>query len=140
MNRSRIKIRNILKREELKTVSYESEAAKIFIKFLREHPELNEDEVDMRINTWEEEEDHYGNGGGIFHSVEIYTTREETDEEYETRVVQEEQEIINKHTPIIRNAVYELRWDMNLRGKAEEGKRLYDAVVDIVKSVFNGYV
>lgn len=141
MNRGRLEIRNVLKKKELSTTAYESEAAKIFIKYLREHPEMNEDDVDMRIDTWEEEEDHYGHGGGICHAVVIYTTREETDEEHNTRVAQEEQEIIKKHAPIIKNAVNELRWDMNLPdNNTEEGKRLYDAIVDIVKSVFNGYV
>ena len=140
MIRRKQKVRNILKREYLNTTTYESEAAKIFMKFLREHPELNEDDVEMDIDEWEEEDDYRGNGGGWYRAVEIYTEREETDEEYNARITQEEHDIISKHSPTIRKAIYDLRWDMNLQGDKKGGKRLYDLVVDIVKDVFTDYV
>lgn len=106
---------DILLRQNLVTSPYESEAAKIYMKFLREHPDLNEDDVEMRIDSWEEEEDHYGHGGGYFHAVEIYTTREETDDEFNKRIGDAEATIYKNAEKellrVIKDAKYELNCD-----------------------------
>lgn len=50
---------DILHSESLNCHPAENQAAKIFVKWLKEHPEFNEIDVDMRIDSREREEDYY---------------------------------------------------------------------------------
>lgn len=70
------------------------EAAKEFAKFISEHPEYSVDDVRCFIEEKEREEDHYGNNGGIDRTLIIYKERLETQEEYNTRIRVEEDNII----------------------------------------------
>lgn len=76
----------ILYSKVLVTYNYEEEAAKLFYKWLQEHPEENTDDIHFRIDTVEEEEDRYGHFGGTHHYIKIYKEVEETDEEFNSRI------------------------------------------------------
>ena len=81
---------DILFSQSLNLYPAENQAAKIFVEWLRAHPEYTSKEVDMRIDSYEREEDHYGNGGGYDQYVRIYKRREETQDEHNARIKQEE--------------------------------------------------
>ena len=85
---------------------YVDEAAKIFVKYLEEHPEESVKTLNMRIDSEEQEEDHYGNGGGWEHTCVIYRKVEETDTECNLRVLNEEEGIFDKGAEEIVAAVH----------------------------------
>ena len=57
-----LQIKDVLYSEHLCCYPAENQAAKIYAKFLAEHPEFTSKDVDMYIEREEREEDHYGNG------------------------------------------------------------------------------
>lgn len=77
----------------LVTCNYEEEAAKLFIKYLKEHPNENEDELHFNIKKIEREEDHYGNGGGTYRYLNIYKEVEEDDTQFNMRVYEYEKQL-----------------------------------------------
>lgn len=81
-----MKLKEILHREFVSCTPYEECAAKKFHKYLKDHPELDEDEVRMYVDSKENEEDHYGHGGGVTRTLVIYRWREETQEEIQKRI------------------------------------------------------
>lgn len=105
---------DILHSEQLNCHPAESQAAKIFVKWLKEHPEYNETDVDMRIDAREREEDHYGNGGGYDYRMQIYKRRKETKEEYEARINSEEDEKFEDFYKHVRRSVSDLIRELNL--------------------------
>ena len=98
ISRNPLQVRDILHSEHLCCYLAENQAAKIYAKFLAEHPEFTSKDVDMYIEREEREEDHYVNGGGVDETGIIYKRREETAEEYAKRVRNEEQEVIQKYS------------------------------------------
>ena len=105
---------DILHSEQLNCHPAESQAAKIFVKWLKEHPEYNETDVDMRIDAREREEDYHGNGGGYDYCMQIYKRREETKEEYEARINREEDEKFDDFNKHVRRSVSDLIRELNL--------------------------
>jgi hypothetical protein len=98
ISRNPLQIKDVLYSEHLCCYPAENQAAKIYAKFLAEHPEFTSKDVDMYIEREEREEDHYGNGGGVDETCIIYKRRDETPEECAARVHKEEQEVIQKYS------------------------------------------
>ena len=90
VHRNREHVMEVLYSKHLCCYPVENEAAKLFAEWMKNHPEYGIDDVDMKINSVEREEDYYGNGGGVDNTMIIYKTHEETDEEYKNRIEQEE--------------------------------------------------
>ena len=105
---------DILHSEQLNCHPAESQAAKIFVKWLKEHPEYNETDVDMRIVAREREEDYHGNGGGYDYCMQIYKRREETKEECQARINREEDEKFDDFNKHVRRSVSDLIRELNL--------------------------
>ena len=102
ITRYKLPVSDVLYSESLTCYPAESQAAKIFAKWLKEHPEVSPDDVEMRIDSYEREEDYYGNGGGYDKYVRIFKRREETQSEYDERIKREE----NAYFENFRNHVY----------------------------------
>ena len=117
----------------------ENEAAKIFAAWLSEHPNVSPDDVDMRIDSYEREEDHYGNGGGYDRYMRIYKYRPESDEEQKDRIADEEKEVIDDFMKNIRHEILQLvrNFDIypNMVSDAitAHTKEIEDAILDVVK-------
>lgn len=105
---------DILFSQSLNLYPAENQAAKIFAKWLREHPEYSADDVDMRIDSYEREEDHYGNGGGWDQYVRIFKRREETDSEYNARIAKGESECLDKFRNGLRHIIIDLIHDFDI--------------------------
>lgn len=89
----------------------ENEAAKLYHKFLLDHPEYeNDDSINCQINSEEREEDHYGNGGGIYYTLIIYKWREETDTEYNKRIEELENNLIKEYSDKFNEVLRELNY------------------------------
>lgn len=130
---------DILFSQSLNLYPAENQAAKIFTKWLSEHPEYSADDVDMRIDSYEREEDHYGNGGGWDQYVRIFKRRKETDSEYDARIAKEESESLDKFRNGLRHIITDLIHDFsiypNLVSDAitAHTNNIENAVMDIVK-------
>ena len=138
ITRHKQRVDDILHSESLNLHPAENQAAKIFAKWLTEHPEYSADNVDMRIDSYEREEDYFGNGGGYDKYVRIYQTREESDEEYAARIKKEEDDLFADFDKETRASVYKLIQDMGIyhcfisdeiRSKVEEITSGVNAVV-----------
>lgn len=85
INRFRLTFQEVVFSKSLCTCNWPEEAAKLYMKYLEEHPE-DKDIVKMKIDEHEEEDDYYGNGGGIRRRIVIYKTKEESEEDYKDRI------------------------------------------------------
>lgn len=107
-------VRDILHSESLNCYPAENQAAKIFANWLKEHPEYQISDVDMCIDSFEREEDHYGNGGGYDRYIRIFKSRPETKEEYNTRVKGEEDEKFEEFSSGVNRCVCELIRELSI--------------------------
>lgn len=114
ITRYKMKVDDILHSESLNCYPAENQAAKIFVKWLSEHPEYSADDVDMRIDSYEREDDYHGHGGGYDQYVRIFKRREETDSEYEARIAKEESESLDKFRNGLRHIIIDLIHDFNI--------------------------
>ena len=139
ITRHKEQVSDILHSEKLNLYPAESQAAKIFAKWLKEHPEYSPDDVDMRIDSYELEEDHYGNGGGWDQFVRIFKRREETDSEYKARITKVESESLDKFRNGLRHIIIDLIHDFNIYPNlvsdaiTAHTNDIENAVMDIVK-------
>ena len=130
---------DILFSQSLNLYPAENQAAKIFAKWLSEHPEYSADDVDMRIDSYEREEDYYGNGGGYDNCVRIFKRRKETDSEYDARIAKEESESLDKFRNGLRHIIIDLIHDFNIYPNlvsdaiTAHTNNIENAVMDIVK-------
>lgn len=130
---------DILFSQSLNLYPAENQAAKIFAKWLSEHPEYSADDVDMRIDSYEREEDYYGNGGGYDNYVRIFKRRKETDSEYDARIAKEESESLDKFRNGLRHIIIDLIHDFNIYPNlvsdaiTAHTNNIENAVMDIVK-------
>lgn len=102
VDRRKLEIPEILFSKRLNCYPAENQAAKIFSQWLSDNPQYTIKDVNLRIDSYKEEEDYYGNGGGCERIMRIFKTREETQEEYEKRIKSEEEVCFNR----FRDAVY----------------------------------
>lgn len=114
MIRYRKEIVDVLFSKSLCTCHPENEAAKLFIKWLKEHPEYSVSDVSLRIEAVEEEEDHYGNGGGVYRTMHIVKCRQETDAEYEARTSAEEDAVFDEFADDVEHAVTKLIRELDI--------------------------
>ena len=114
IDRNILHVDDILYSESLSCYPAENQAAKIFVKWLKDHPEHQESDVDLRIDSYEREEDYYGNGGGYDRYVRIVKRREETREEHEDRIRREEDEKFQDFNRKVRRCVSDLIRELNL--------------------------
>lgn len=134
-----MKVDDILHSESLNCYPAENQAAKIFAKWLSEHPEYSADDVDMRIDSYEREEDHYGNGGGWDQYVRIFKRREETQAEYDERIAKGEAESLDKFKEKLRFLITDLIHDFSIYPNmvsdaiTAHTNDIENAVMDIVK-------
>ena len=139
ITRNKEQVSDILYSESLNLYPAESQAAKIFAKWLKEHPEYSPDDVDMRIDSYEREEDHYGNGGGWDQYVRIFKRREETQAEYDERIAKGESESLDKFKEKLRFLITDLIHDFNIYPNlvsdaiTAHTNDIENAVMDIVK-------
>jgi hypothetical protein len=115
IDRNRQKKEEILYSKSISCLPFEDYAAKEFIKWLGEHPEENVNTVRMRIDTYEREEDYYGNGGGWDHYLRIYKGREETTIEYLERISKEENKCIDEYLDNIKRETKRVLSELNVR-------------------------
>lgn len=126
----------MLLNESLNCYPPESQAAKIYAKFMAEHPDISPDDVTMRIDSYEREEDYYGNGGGYDSYVRIVKYRPETQEEHDKRVNDEEEKAIKQYANNIRFEVSKLIHEMFGRDATNEDRqRLYDRMSDELRDM-----
>lgn len=92
VNRNRQRVREVLHSENIVLYPAENQAAKIYAKYMAEHPELDMKDINLNIDEEEREEDYHGNGGGVDRTAVVCRSHEETDWEYNQRVQQEEDE------------------------------------------------
>ena len=118
---NKVKLEEILLEKHLCCYPPENEAAKIYHQFLLEHPEYDNNETRCKIISEEREEDHYGNGGGVDNTLIIFKYREETDSEYNNRIQEKENFIIQKYTKELNNILREIKNElMNLPDESKE--------------------
>ena len=114
ITRHKIEVKDILHSQLLTLYPPENQAAKIFVEWLKEHPEYSVKDVDMRIDSYERQEDYYGNGGGCTEYVRIFKRREETQEECDARIIEEEKKCLDKFRVTLRKNIGELIQDFNI--------------------------
>lgn len=114
ITRHQLPVADTLHSESLNCYPAENQAAKIFVKWLKDHPEYQESDVDMRIDSYKREEDYHGNGGGYDRYVRIFKRRDETHEEYESRIKREEDEIFDDFSRNVRSCVSDLIRELNI--------------------------
>jgi hypothetical protein len=131
--RYKLPVADILHSESLHCYPAESEAAKIFVKWLKEHPDVSPDDVDMYIDSYEREEDHYGNGGGYDRYIKIVKRREETQQEYDDRIKREEGACFEKFGGQVYGNVVELIKDLSIYPNMES-----DEISDKRGEIVNG--
>lgn len=114
ITRHKMHVYDILFSQSLNLYPAENQAAKIFAKWLREHPAYSADDVDMRIDSYEREEDYHGNGGGWDQYVRIFKRREETQAEYDARIAKGEAESLDKFKEKLRFLITDLIHDFSI--------------------------
>lgn len=143
ITRYKIHVTDILYSESLNVSPFESQAAKIFAKWLKENPKYSPDDVDMSIDSYEQEEDHYGQGGGIKKYVRIFKKHKETNSEYKARIAKEESEALDKFRDKLYFIIKDLINDFSIypnTGSDEIDAHVNDienAVMNIVKEKIN---
>lgn len=95
----------VLRREDISTYPKEEGAARVYARYMNEHPQLDMDDIKLRIESEEVEEDHYGNGGGVYHTAIIYTEASETKDEIENRVAAADKKILEAYAAEIGDSI-----------------------------------
>lgn len=135
--RYKLHVTDTLYSKSLDTYPEESQAAKIFAKWLKEHPEYSE--VDMCIKSYEQEEDYMGHFGGTKKYIRIFKWREETDSEYGARIAKEESEALDKFRNKLYFIIKDLINDFSIYPNMDSDEidahvnNIENAVMDVVK-------
>lgn len=124
ITRDKIQKDIILYSEPLNCYPIEQQAAHIYIKWLQENPNYSMDTVNMRIDYRERDEDAHGNGGGYEKYVRIYQVREETQEEYDSRITQEEHILLEGFHRKLRSSLQKLVEDLNMYSVLESRQKV----------------
>jgi len=113
VDRNRKRVREVLHSENIVLYPAENQAAKIYARYMAEHPELDMKDINLDIDEEECEEDHYGNGGGVDRTAVICRYHEETDWEYSQRIQQEEDEAYVKLSGKLANVFKDFYYDFD---------------------------
>ena len=128
---------DLLFSKQLCTYPYQKETIQLYKQFVKDHPEINEDELDMDVICTEREEDYYGNGGGVDREFRIVRYREETDEEVKKRVEKEEKEVYDQYLPKIEYAVKDIVEALTCFTHDKNEKKVY---IDDIQKKINDFV
>ena len=143
ITRNKIHVTDLLYSKKLDSSQAESQAAKIFAEWLKEHPKYSTDDVDMCIKSYGQEEDYMGHFGHISKYVRIFKRREETDLEYDARIAKEESEILDKFRDKLRNNIKDLINDFSIYPNMDSDEidthvnDIENAVMNVVKEKIN---
>jgi hypothetical protein len=141
--RYKLQVTDTLYSKKLDSSQAESQAAKIFAKWLKEHPKYSVDDVDMCIKSYGQEEDYMGHFGHISKYVRIFKRREETDSEYNARIAKEESEALDKFRNKLYFIIKDLINDFSIYPNMDSDEidahvnSIENAVMDIVKEKIN---
>lgn len=141
--RYKIHVTDLLYSKKLDSSQAESQAAKIFAKWLKEHPKYSVDDVDMCIKSYGQEEDYMGHFGHISKYVRIFKRREETDSEYNARIAKEESEALDKFRNKLYFIIKDLINDFSIYPNMDSDEidahvnNIENAVMDVVKEKIN---
>lgn len=141
--RYKLQVDKILYSKSLDTYPEENQAAKIFAKWLKEHPEYSMDDVNMRIDSYEKEEDYMGHFGGTDKYIRIFQRHEETDSEYNARIAKEESEAFDKFRNKLYFIVKDLINDFDIYPNMDSDEidahvnSIENAVMNVVKEKIN---
>lgn len=143
ITRDKIQKTITLYEKRLNLNSAKSQAEEIFAKWLKEHPKYSPDDVEMRIDSYGEEEDYMGHFGHISKYIRIFQRRKETDSEYDARIAKEESESLDKFRNKLRNNIEDLIYDFNIYPNMDSDEidahvnNIENAVMDVVKEKIN---
>jgi len=143
MIRYKIQVTNILYSEALDTYPAENQAAKIFAKWLKENPKYSMDDVEMRIDSYEQEEDYMGHFGGTKKYVRIFQRHKETNSEYNARIAKEESEALDKFKNKLYFIIKDLINDFSIYPNTDSDEidahvnSIENAVMNVVKEKIN---
>ncbi len=133
VSRNLMDVNDNLHSQLLTCYPHENQAAKIYAQWLKDHPEENMSDINMRIDSYEREEDHYGNGGGYDRYVRIYKTRKETQEEYDARIKREEEFHLKEFEVDVRRNLSDLIHNLNIYPN-----RVSKEITDKENEIING--
>lgn len=142
VNRNRKMVRDVLYTERINLYPAENQAAKIYAKYMAEHPELDMKDISLNIDEEEREEDHYGNGGGIERTAVVCRSHEETSWEFNQRVQQEEDELYVKLSGKLANVFKDFYYEFDFSRVEPECKervrqRLENIMNTAIYTMFN---
>lgn len=132
VNRSRRCVQNVLFSKRLCTYPPENEAARLYVKFLKDNQYAPED-VEMRIKSEEREENYYGNGGGIENTVEIYQMREESDKEMTARIASEESDVYSFYKSVLESELRLMCYSMGVIATSWDYEDVQKKISETVK-------
>ena len=101
------------------------------------------DDVDMRIDSYEKEEDYMGHFGGTEKWIRIFQRHKETNSEYNARIAKEESEAIDKFRNKLYFIIKDLINDFSIYPNMDSDEidahvnDIENAVMDIVKEKIN---
>ena len=130
IDRSYKKRKNVLFSKLLVTIHPEDEAAKLFMEFMKEHPELSIHDTFMEIETEEVEEDYYGNGGGYEHRCRVYQWEQESQQEHDGRIKEEKDKILGWYLNEVRKLTRNLVRELGIKENPDEEYRDVRAAID----------
>lgn len=143
ITRYKIHVTDLLYSKKLDSNQAESQAAKIFAKWLKEHPKYSADDVDMCIKSYGQEEDYMGHFGHISKYIRIFQQREETDSEYNARIAKEESRCFDKFRNELHYKIKDLINDFSIYPNMDSDEidahvnNIENAVMDVVKEKIN---
>ena len=138
ISRNKEHVTEVLYSKHLCCYPAENQAAKLFVEWLKNNPEVSPDDVNMKIKSVEREEDYYGNGGGVDNTMIIFKTRKETDREYKARIKEQEELAINEFMQKIHFDVADLIHKYNIYPNlysdaiSAHEKEIEDAIREVV--------
>lgn len=141
--RDKIQVTKTLCAKRLDQYPEENQAAKIFAKWLKEHPKYSTDDVDMYIKSYGQEEDYMGHFGHIDKYICIFQRREETDSEYNARIAKEESRCFDKFRNELHYNIKDLIREFSIYPNMDSDditahiNDIENAVMDIVKEKIN---
>lgn len=136
-----MKIKQIIYFKRLLTFPYEQEALREYHRFLKEHPEYDNENVYSYIQIDERDEDFHGRGDGIERSLIIYKYREETQDELNQRTQERDNKIISSFNEDFWDVFKSLQTNCKDINEKESIKKIVNSVREYIDYCFeNNYI
>ena len=127
---------DVLYSSDINTDPTDIDVSRKYAKFLREHPDINEDDITIEIEENDIAEDIYGNSGGSLKTMNIVKRRKETEAEYDDRVTVEEAKVVEAYTEKIKNLVGDFYHDFLGYGYSDGTKNICkEAVYNMIQEI-----